>query len=310
MKKLTTSVIIPTRNRKFDILRCLKSLKQQTLLPDQIVIIDSSDTHLNIDPEFINFFNTDQFPKTDCVYLSTERGSAYQRNRGIERATGDIFFFFDDDVALKPDYLNVMVNTFIEHPYYGGGMSDISNIKSYRFNFIRLFRLFFMLDRNHADGRFTFSGMPTHAYGNTQFSEIEVLGGCCMAIRGDLIKNLMFDEKLRFYSYMEDCDVSLRLSQTHKLFFQPRTSLVHYESPVSRDRLFDNRAMYIANYSYLFFKNFYPQARWKILFYYWSVCGLLLEGILRADSRVFFGYLAGLGHVLRTRAKQPYCNST
>ena len=38
------SVIIPTKDRTEDVIRCLKSISIQTVLPDEVVIVDSSDT--------------------------------------------------------------------------------------------------------------------------------------------------------------------------------------------------------------------------------------------------------------------------
>ncbi|MBY0110260.1 MAG: glycosyltransferase [Candidatus Babeliaceae bacterium] len=310
MKKLTTSVIICTRNRLTDILTFLPTLQDQTEPPTELIIVDSSTEQLKNIPAFQQLFNTDNFHKTRLLYLHTEPGLTFQRNCGIKKATGDIIFFFDDDVTLEKKYLEIMLKSYEQNPSFAGGMGTVTNIKSYNFNAYRIFRLLFLLDRNHASGNFTLSGMPTHTYGNNIFSTTQVLGGCCMSFTSWALKQEKFDEKLRFYGYMEDCDISKRLSDNHQLFYQPLAKLAHHESPLNRDKLKHNRAMYIANYSYLFFKNFYPQARWKILFYYWTVLGLLLEGILRFDKQVFFGYLLGLQHVLCTRAQLPYCPST
>lgn len=312
------SVILCTRNRKDDLMRCLQTLHTQTLPAHEIIIVDSSDMPIGPAP-FDTFTNVNtqgergtargeqsRIHTSGVIYLHTQPGLTYQRNRGIQAATGDIIFFFDDDVTLEPDYLKTMRNTFIKHPTYAGGMGAVTNIKPYHFNMYRIFRFLFLLDRNHDSGKFTLSGMPTHAYGNSQFQQIQVLGGCCMAFRTWALHEQKFDEQLRFYGYMEDCDISQRLSRKYPLFYQPAARLAHHESPVNRDKLFHNRAMFIANYSYLFFKNFYPHARWQALFYCWTVLGLLLEGVLRADRQVFFGYLHGLKHVYITRARLPY----
>ncbi len=303
----TLSVIICTRNRLSDVLTFLPTLAQQSLAPTELIIIDSSTEKLEANNDFLALFNTVNFPKTKLMYLHTDPGLTYQRNQGIKKAQGDLIFFFDDDVTLEKNYLEIMHRHFEEHPHYAGGMGSVTNLKNYSFNLYRIFRLLFLLDRNHASGSFTLSGMPTHAYGNILTQDVQVLGGCCMAFRNWALQEELFDESLRFYGYMEDCDISKRLSDTYQLFYQPAARLAHHESPLNRDKLRHNRAMFIANYSYLFFKNFYPQARWKLLFYYWTILGLLLEGVLRLDTQVFFGYVLGLKHALRTRAASPYC---
>jgi GT2 family glycosyltransferase len=303
------------------VLTFLPTLIAQTEPATELIFVDSSTEKLENIPAFQELFNTNNFPQTRLVYLHTQAGLTFQRNRGIEQATGDIIFFFDDDVTLESNYIKIMRETYEENLNFAGGMGTVTNLKPYSFNAYRIFRLLFLLDRNDASGNFTLSGMPTHTYGLGplvvslsnpcgQVRHTQVLGGCCMSYRRWALAQEKFDEKLRFYGYMEDCDISKRLSDNYPLFYQPAAKLAHHESPLNRDRLKHNRAMFIANYSYLFFKNFYPQARWKILFYYWTVLGLLVEGILRVDRQVFFGYLLGLKHVLRTRAKQPYCPHT
>lgn len=306
MKQLALSVIICTRNRLTDVCTFLPTLAAQSMQPAELIIVDSSTESLEKTIEFTQLFNATHFPNTKLIYLHTQAGLTFQRNRGIEKASGDVIFFFDDDVTLQTNYLQVMHDTFQKHPGYAGGMGTVTNLKPYSFNLYRIFRMLFLLDRNHASGAFTFSGMPTHAYGNTQLQDVQVLGGCCMAFRDWALKHEQFDEKLRMYGYMEDCDISKRLSDTYTLFYQPDARLEHHESPLNRDRLKHNRAMFIANYSYLFFKNFYPQARWKIIFYCWTILGLLLEGILRMDMQVFSGYIMGLRYTLRTSGRQPY----
>jgi hypothetical protein len=79
-----------------------------------------------------------------------------------------------------------------------------------------------------------------------------------------------------------------------KLFFNPAAQLYHYHSPVSRDKVVANRAMFIHNYSYLFFKNFYPYNKFKVIFYSWSILGLFVEALLYRRLDYVKGYWQGL----------------
>lgn len=290
MKKLTSSVIICTRNRPDDLARMLSSLREQTMAPTEIIVVDSSD-----------------FPAAPAhfTYLHTEPGLTYQRNRGIAAATGDIIYFFDDDVILTPTYLANIHAIFEQHPAYAGGMGTVRNIGHYTW-WVNALRALFLLQRNYSSGKFSWSGWPTHAYGNTQFQDVEVVGGCCMAFRADVLRWHLFDEKLRFYSYMEDVDISWRISRTHRLFYTPHAVLDHNESPLARDKVTDRAAMFIANYTYLFFKNVYPENRLRLMGYCWSVLGLFLEAALLGKWQWFLGYLRGLRHALRHKGRIPY----
>lgn len=292
--EIKSSVIICTRNRLHDLLLCLESLALQAQQMYELIIVDSSDRPLSHDVEFTQRFNSSVFKNVRLDYVHTFPGLTYQRNVGIERATGDIVYFFDDDVILEPTYLYEMNLFFKQNPAYGGGMGSITNIPKKQTGWQRVVRALFLLQRDYSNGKFTWSGMPTHAYGMDIMQDVEVLGGCCMAFKKELIVHCKFDEKLTRYAYMEDCDASCRVSRLAPLIYNPRARLRHNNSPLARDKVIDNRAMFIKNYSYLFFKNFYSRSKIRIFGYAWSVTGLFIEALLIRNSGYIQGYIKGL----------------
>lgn len=295
MVRLTVSVIICTRNRLADIMQCLESLVLQAVMPQEIIVVDSSDTPLQSFKEFNALFSNERFPLIRLVYRHTAPGLTYQRNIGISLATQDIVHFLDDDVILTSHYLASMRQVFQEHPEYAGGMGTVTNIPvPAKLNWHRLLRYIFLLQRDYASGNFTLSGMPTHAYGITQFKAVEVLGGCCMAYRSWVFKKYLFDEQLTRYAFMEDCDFSRRVSYEYPLFYNPAARLEHHPSKANRDGIIDNRAMYIKNYRYLFYKNIYPNNRMALIAFYWSIIGLFIEAVLTRNSDYVKGYWKGL----------------
>lgn len=291
---MTSSVIVCTRNRPDDIATFLISMRKQVLQPTELIIIDSSDQPLQQSPAFCAFFHQDHFPITALIYQHTMPGLTYQRNVGITLAHSELIYFFDDDVILDPDYLQEMEHTFLNHPTYGGGMGSITNMSPKKRSFNRLMRQFFCLQRDYASGNFTLSGMPTHAYGTHAFKTVEVLGGCGMAYRAQTLAHHRFDEKLARYAYMEDADISRRISFETPLFFNPRARLEHHNSPFARDAIVENRAMFIRNYRYLFFKNIYPRNKLKIFAYSWSLIGLFIEAAYTRNNAALRGYWKGL----------------
>lgn len=294
MQKITSSVIICTRNRFNDLIRMLDSLRQQTIYPDELIIIDSSDKKLIDDSQFLETFNTKRFAQTNLIYKHTKPGLTYQRNIGISCAKKDIIYFFDDDVILDKEYLEQMNQAFINNPHAAGGMGTIRNIPGKNIDIYRLLHSIFLLQRDYASGNFTSSGMPTHAYGTEKFKSVQVLGGCCMAYKTNILKKYQFDETLNGYAYMEDSDMARRISYEAPLFFNPAATLQHFNSPISRDAIVENRAMFIHNYSYLFFKNFYSRNRLKIIPYCWSILGLFVEALLLRNTAYLKGYYRGL----------------
>jgi len=296
MSTKPASVIICTRNRTQDILRCLPSLAAQTYRHFELIIVDSSDIPIIEDGSSVQAMN--QF-KPYFKYLHSAPGLTLQRNKGIDIATGEIIYFFDDDVVLEPNYLAIMQETFAKHATCVGGMGSIINMQLPMPIIWRLFHQLFLLQRDYAAGMFTLSGMPTHAYGNNIFMHVELLGGCCMAFRKSVLNKHRFDETLQRYAYMEDADISWRVSQEGPLFYQPAAGLYHYASPVARDSAVENRAMFMRNYRYLFFKNVYPCNRLHIVAYWWTILGLYLKALLLRDTASVKGYLKAIGYTLR-----------
>lgn len=288
------SLIVCTKNRLNDLCAMLDSVQKQTVMPDELIIIDSSTHPLSQDAIFLSMFNQQSWPSTKCIYEHTEPGLTKQRNVGLRTATGDILYFFDDDVVLEPTYLASMQDFFVHSPFHGGAMGSIINMMPYRLSIHRIFRMLFLLPRDYASGKYTYSGMPTYAYGSVQGQNVQTLGGCCMAYRKTALENHLFDERLPGYAYMEDCDFAYRVGRTTRFYFNPDARLFHNNSPMNRDAHYANRRMFMRHYTYLFFKNIFPYAYLRIFGYLWSVIGLFLEALLWRDFVALRAYSKGL----------------
>jgi len=120
------SVVICTKNRVQELMRRLKSLIAQSFPPDEVIIVDASDTedaYLKIKEEF---------PKDSRFkYLHTKPALTYQRNVGVGNSSGDIIFFFDDDTVLDKDFIKEITKVFESDPAekIGGVMGNNVNEK-------------------------------------------------------------------------------------------------------------------------------------------------------------------------------------
>ncbi len=117
------SLIIPTHKRA-DILReCLKRIDAQTVR-DKIEVVVVSDGH---DPETASLFQEAPNPKHQAPVFfeipKSQQGVA--RNRGVERATGDIVMFIGDDILLEPVACEVHLRL---HSDLGPRTSDLGTI--------------------------------------------------------------------------------------------------------------------------------------------------------------------------------------
>ena len=291
----TISIVIPTRNRAEELVNLLKTIVRQTITPQELIIVDGSDLAVKDHPEFSVIFKLKNFSQTNLIYTHTNKlGSATQRNTGAQLATCDLIAFIDDDMLLDPDYLKKLRQVFIDYPDCKGAMGAIDGTGSRKITFNRLLRNFFLLQREGTSGQFTFSGMPTHAYGAQKITAVAVLNGLAVYNR-KLFLQFEFDEQLGRYAYMEDCDLSQRIArQNHLLLYVPAARSAHIRSTNDRSDLVANRALYLRNYSYLFFKNFYPDNKFRILGYFWTVLGLFTEALLARNRDYLHGYCRGL----------------
>lgn len=289
-----SSMVVPTRNRPDDLARMLHTVAQQTELPTEIIIVDSSDVSNREHPVLHAVFNTLRTLGVHIVYHHTsERGAARQRNIGIDLVQTELIHFMDDDMLLAPDYIERMHAVFARCPDYAGGMGTLVGCLPPKNSCNSLLRRLFLLQRVYANGQFTPSGMPLHPYGRDEFMTVRVLNGCA-SYRTAIVKEYRFDERLGAYSYMEDCDLSFRVSAKHALFFEPLARLEHPASPHSRLTIVENRRVFMRNYRYLFAKNHRGQRFGSTIAHGWSITGLFFEALLARNWQYLRGYWQGL----------------
>lgn len=98
------SVIIPVHNEEKDIGQALESLKQQSLKPKEIIIVDdgSVDSTLKIAKRF-----------NVKILKQNHQGPGKARNLGAKHASGNILIFIDADMTFDKDYLKNLVSPII-----------------------------------------------------------------------------------------------------------------------------------------------------------------------------------------------------
>ena len=104
--------------RPQSVLQLLQSVQEQTLYPDEILIIDGSTNQ-----ETALILNENQFQHLHYFDVPPEhRGLTKQRNYGIERieTTMEVVCFLDDDTVLSTNYFEEIIKTFEENQDVSG----------------------------------------------------------------------------------------------------------------------------------------------------------------------------------------------
>jgi GT2 family glycosyltransferase len=187
------AVVVATKGRPHEVRCILSAIERQTLLPDSIIISACERTDV---PEL-------RFGDRVQVIFGPP-GLPSQRNRAcsLVKRTADVVVFFDDDfvpsrfwieracksLAAQPDIVS-LTGRIIEDGAAGRGMSWAHGA----------------LLVDHAD-----CTMDGRSDGSFLMKEGETPYGCNMALRTSILHDLMFDERLVLYGWLEDRDFGVR----------------------------------------------------------------------------------------------------
>jgi glycosyltransferase involved in cell wall biosynthesis len=106
---MNISVIIPTYNRAHLLARAVRSVLNQSLPAQEIIVVDDGSTDNTAE------VMSQQFPQ--CVYIQqSNRGVSAARNRGIDAAEGEWLAFLDSDDEWLENKLQRQHDMLQQHP--------------------------------------------------------------------------------------------------------------------------------------------------------------------------------------------------
>jgi len=192
------SVIIPNWNGRRWLPDCLDAIAGQTRAPAEVIVVDNGSADGSV--EYVKA----EHPEVSVIQLGRNTGFAHAANRGIAAATSAFVALINTDVVLEPDWVERCVRVLSaddraaavatkmlqlanpEEVYDAGDILRRDGACEQRGRFAR------------DDGRYDEAG--------------EIFGACAAAAlyRRDAVLALGgFDE--RFFAYLEDVDLALRL---------------------------------------------------------------------------------------------------
>lgn len=179
------SVVICTRDRPEELRRCLASLRQQTLCPREIIVVDnaSRDARTQAVAE-----------AAGVVCVREDRpGLDIARNAGARRATSPIVAYTDDDVLLHPAWLERLVAAF-DAPQVAA-VTGLVLPAELATEAQRHFETHWSFGRGYERRDFDAARFAAHRPG--VFPAWEIGAGASMAFRRDLFDRIgLFDERL------------------------------------------------------------------------------------------------------------------
>ena len=114
---MVLSIVIPIYNVRKYIIRCLKSVQEQTYTDIECILVDDKgqDDSMQVAKQFVEEYNG------PIKFLLCEhhvnQGLSAARNTGVNKASGDYIFFLDSDDSLPNDSIENLVRVAIEYQY-------------------------------------------------------------------------------------------------------------------------------------------------------------------------------------------------
>ncbi len=301
----TVSILISTKNRFSDLKECVGSVLVQSVMPDEIILVDASDTGDSkkmveelLSGNAIKF----TYHRQDVISGKIRKTAAW--NKAVRLALGDIIIFLDDDVVLDKRYIYHILKTYDENPEsIVGVMGRFKNPKednaiqerpSFLYLLNKSIYKLFLLPHETGRGVIQPSGFPAYPASKNAIVLVEIMPTGNMSIKKEVFQEFTFDEWFHGYSYQEDDDFTYRVSRKYKFLYTPFAELIHKSSPKARDSIENVETMKVINHYYFFKKNM-PKSFKNCLAFIWSELGLLLlKCISFASYKSLFLSLTGL----------------
>jgi len=270
MEKIKIAYIIPTfdipKDRKNDLKRLLDSIKIQTVVPDQIIIVDASKEKQNKIYQDYNELNL----TFEHIYPPS---LASQRNIGVKKLDDNIniYGFIDDDVVLEKNSTEEMVKFWMSaDDSIGGASFSIINQPNIPHKNIKKF---FLLDSSKY-GKVLRSGFAASIPSLDKTTEVEWLYGGATMWRRKILESLSYDEWFEGHGYQEDFDFSFRVKSDldYKLFVVGSAKVLHHSRSIPPNKEMDFGKQQIINRLYIVKKYSYFSVKYCM----WAFFGLIV----------------------------------
>lgn len=246
-KKPNVSIVVLNYNGKRWLKKCLVSIKKIRYEPFEVILVDNNSSDGSV--EYVK----ETFPFVKIVDLSENMGYAKGNNIGAKNARGKYILFLNNDTAVTPNFLEILVGDMEEDPSIGAIQPQIRSMIEPK-----------LLDS--VVSYLTNTGIPYHfgymkPVGNKKYDKIlfgySLKGACFMMRKRDYIKLGGLDED--FFIYVEETDLCHRVWLSgKKVVYEPKSYVYHWgggdtelfqKSQVAMFLSFRNRTIsYIKNF--------------------------------------------------------------
>jgi len=285
------SVLVPTWRRPLELTRCLRALAAQSLPPRQVVVTVRQDDapalaalqalqNQGHAPAGLELVLTDAVPLTEAM------------NAGLARTNGELVALTDDDAQPHADWLERMAAYFSDPTVGGVGGRDWQPLERWDVQRVGLVCWFGRVIGNHHLG----AGSPR---------DVDLLKGVNCCFRGDELRRIGFDRRLRGRANVSHWEMSLCFAFRRagwRLVYDPAIGVDHhiaprYDGDVNARGGFERASYLDAVYNEtLAVLEYLPPIRWPIVFAYFLLIGTReAPGLAQVPRLLFQGNPNALG---------------
>jgi glycosyltransferase involved in cell wall biosynthesis len=213
------SVIVPTYRRTESLEACLDALAVQATQPAEIIVVHRPEDHAS------RRVAVDHPASIRCVEVKRS-GVIAAMNAGVDSSSGDIVALTDDDAQPHPDWLTRLRDAYLadaavasvggrDRVFHDGVLEDGQELTVGTVNWF---------------GRVT----GNHHLGSGPARDVDVLKGVNLSVRGPLLRELRFDERLMGVGTEHHWELALCLSlrrSGHRIVYDPAIVVDHYPQP-------------------------------------------------------------------------------
>ncbi len=287
------------------LLKLLTSVKEQTLYPNEILIVDGS-----VNEETKAIIEQHSFQNLSYFQVTKEyRGLTKQRNFGVSKVSPEteVICFLDDDTVLEPKYFEEIIKAYQsddaivgvagiainENRWIKKESNKVYNKYQY-FEFEghvypegsrNILRNYFGLQSDLGPGR-----MPEFSHGRTcgfpltdKIYEVDLLIGMSFSFRKEVFDSIKFSHYFEGYGLYEDADFSIRAQRLGKNVITTKAQLSHYHDQSGRPNKYQYGKMVTRN-GWFVWRVKYPKPSLKAKLK-WTAISLLL--IIIRFSNIF-----------------------
>lgn len=243
------SLIVPTFRRPEELLLLMETILPMKDVPGEVIIVDGSPENAS-EERLVRWARRNELP-FELVYARTPAGLTRQRNVGIEISTKQYVFFLDDDCLPFDRYFQEVRRAFDRDVRVGavGGMpiNEILKPMSRRW---RLRLKLHLAPHRIEPGIYHPSGTSVPRALVKPFKgvrEVDMLPGCAMAFRREVLGEHRFSEFFYGYAQGEDLEMSLRVRRDWKILWCGDALVFHNHASGGRPPSFSKGVMEVRN---------------------------------------------------------------